>query len=94
VRELKNVLERVLILNPQTNRIERRHLPMLVHRKRDKQNEDFSTLQQAREAYEREYILKKIDECHGNMSRAAESLGLERSHLYRKMRALGISVRE
>jgi two-component system, NtrC family, nitrogen regulation response regulator NtrX len=94
VRELKNVLERVLILNPQTNRIERRHLPMLVHRKRDKKNEDFSTLQQAREAYEREYILKKIDECHGNMSRAAESLGLERSHLYRKMRTLGISVRE
>lgn len=94
VRELKNVLERVLILNPHINRIERRHLPMLVHRKRDKHNEDFSTLQQAREAYEREYILKKIDECHGNMSRAAESLGLERSHLYRKMRALGINVRE
>ena len=94
VRELKNVLERVLILNPQTNRIERRHLPMLVHRRREKQTEDFTTLQQAREAYEREYILKKIDECHGNMSRAAESLGLERSHLYRKMRALGINMRE
>ena len=94
VRELKNVLERVLILNPQTNRIERRHLPMLMHRRREKQSEEFTTLQQAREAYEREYILKKIDECHGNMSRAAESLGLERSHLYRKMRTLGISVRE
>jgi two-component system nitrogen regulation response regulator NtrX len=94
VRELKNVLERVVILNPQIQRIERRHLPMLVHRKRDKRNEDFSTLQQAREAYEREYILRKIDECHGNMSRAAESLGLERSHLYRKMRALGIHVKE
>lgn len=94
VRELKNVLERVLIMNPQISRIERRHLPMLVHRRRDKRNEDFSTLQQAREAYEREYILKKIDECHGNMSRAAESLGLERSHLYRKMRTLGINVRE
>ncbi|HUY81559.1 MAG TPA: sigma-54 dependent transcriptional regulator [Acidobacteriaceae bacterium] len=94
VRELKNVLERVIILNPQANRIERRHLPMLVHRRREKQRENFTTLQEAREAYEREYILKKIDECHGNMSRAAESLGLERSHLYRKMRALGIHVRE
>jgi two-component system nitrogen regulation response regulator NtrX len=52
------------------------------------------TLQQARESYEREYILKKIDDCNGNMSRAAETLGLERSHLYRKMKALGISVRE
>ncbi|MGC1361138.1 MAG: helix-turn-helix domain-containing protein, partial [Silvibacterium sp.] len=94
VRELKNVLERVLILNPQVNRIERRHLPMLVHRRSSKHSEEFSTLQQAREAYEREYILKKIDECHGNMSRAAESLGLERSHLYRKMRTLNINVRE
>ncbi len=56
--------------------------------------EEFSTLQQAREAYERDYILKELDRCHGNVSRAAESLGLERSHLYRKMKALGISTHE
>ena len=92
VRELKNMIERVLILNPQVTRLERKHLPMLMHRGRA--GDEFSTLQQAREAYERDYILKKIDECHHNMSRAAESLGLERSHLYRKMRSLGISVRE
>jgi two-component system nitrogen regulation response regulator NtrX len=92
VRELKNVIERVLILNPQVPRIERRHLPMLVHRSAGRG--DFDTLQQARDAYEREYILRKIDDCSGNMSRAAETLGLERSHLYRKMKALGISVRE
>ncbi|MBT9331174.1 sigma-54-dependent transcriptional regulator [Paracidobacterium acidisoli] len=94
VRELKNIVERVVILNPQTQRIERKHLPMLVHRTATRQSTDFSTLQNAREAYEREYILRKIDDCHGNMSRAAEALGLERSHLYRKMRALGIAVRE
>ncbi|MGB6611448.1 MAG: sigma-54 dependent transcriptional regulator, partial [Acidobacteriaceae bacterium] len=92
VRELKNIIERVLILNPQAQRIERRHLPMLVHR--TGRAGDFDTLQQARDAYEREYILKKIDDCNGNMSRAAETLGLERSHLYRKMKALGISARE
>jgi two-component system, NtrC family, nitrogen regulation response regulator NtrX len=94
VRELKNVIERVLILNPQALRIERRHLPMLVYRGGGKKGEEFSTLHQAREAYERDYILKKIDDCHGNVSRAAEALGLERSHLYRKMKSLGISVRE
>jgi two-component system nitrogen regulation response regulator NtrX len=94
VRELKNVIERVLILNPQTIRIERKHLPMLVYRGNSGKNEEFSTLQQAREAYERDYILKKIDECHGNISRTAETLGLERSHLYRKMKTLGLSVRE
>src|SRR6202012_4564204 len=61
VRELKNVIERVLILNPQAHRIERRHLPMLVHRSAGRRSEEFSTLQQAREAYERDYILRKID---------------------------------
>jgi two-component system nitrogen regulation response regulator NtrX len=94
VRELKNMIERVLILNPQAIRIERKHLPMLVYRAGGKRSEEFSTLQQAREAYEREYILKKIDECRGNVSRAAEALGLERSHLYRKMKTLGIAARE
>src|SRR5271154_1464048 len=56
--------------------------------------EEFSTLLEAREAYERDFILKKLDECHGNVSRTAEALGLERSHLYRKMKALGVSVKE
>ena len=94
VRELKNVIERVLILNPRALRIERKHLPPLTHKAGTRSTEDFSSLQQARDAYEREYILKKIDEARNNVSHAAEMLGLERSHLYRKMKALGISVRE
>jgi len=57
-------------------------------------NEEFSTLLEAREAYERDYILKKLDECSGNITRTAEALGLERSHLYRKMKALGVNVKE
>jgi two-component system nitrogen regulation response regulator NtrX len=93
VRELKNVIERVLILNPRVLRIERKHLPPLTH-KAARSAEEFSTLQQARDAYEREYILKKIEEARNNVSRAAELLGLERSHLYRKMKALGIATRE
>jgi len=88
-------VERVLILNPKTPRIDRRHLPMLVQRDGSRVGrEEFSTLTEARDAYERDYILKKIDECGGNVSRAAESLGLERSHLYRKMKTLGISAKE
>ncbi len=94
VRELKNVLERVMILNPQITRIERKHLPVLVARSAGRRGEDFSSLQQAREAYERDYILRKLEDCHGNVSRAAEILGLERSHLYRKMKALGINAKE
>jgi two-component system nitrogen regulation response regulator NtrX len=94
VRELRNLVERVLILNPRALRIERKHLPPLTQRSSVRNGEDFSTLQQARDAYERDYILKKMDEAKSNVSRAAELLGLERSHLYRKMKALGISVRE
>jgi two-component system nitrogen regulation response regulator NtrX len=99
VRELRNLIERVIILNPKAQRIERKHLPMLVYREsresaKNARPEEFSTLLEAREAYERDYILKKIDECHGNVTRAAEALGLERSHLYRKMKTLGVSVKE
>ncbi len=97
VRELKNIVERMLILNPQVHRLERKHLPAPMLRAGSRPTgagEEFASLQQAREAYERDFILKKIDECHGNMSRAAEALGLERSHLYRKMRALGMVARE
>ena len=94
VRELKNVIERVLILNPRVMRIERKHLPPLTHKSGSRIHEEFSSLQQARDAYEREYILKKIEEARNNISHAAELLGLERSHLYRKMKAFGIAARE
>jgi two-component system nitrogen regulation response regulator NtrX len=94
VRELKNVIERILILNPRVIRIERKHLPPLTHKSGSRSTEEFSSLQQARDAYEREYILKKIEEARNNISHAAELLGLERSHLYRKMKALGIAARE
>jgi two-component system nitrogen regulation response regulator NtrX len=96
VRELRNVIERIVIMNPTTTRFERKHLPPLVYRDgtRRAAGVEFSTLHQVRSAYERDYILKKMDENHGNVSRTAEVLGLERSHLYRKMKTLGISVKE
>src|SRR5436309_1381711 len=96
VREIRNVIERIVIMNPTTTRFDRKHLPPLVHRDGSRRSggQEFSTLHQARAAYERDYILKKLDENHGNISRTAEVLGLERSHLYRKMKTLGIAVRE
>jgi two-component system, NtrC family, nitrogen regulation response regulator NtrX len=95
VRELRNVIERIVIMNPTTSRFERKHLPPLVYRDGSRRSgSEFMTLHQARAAYERDYILKKLDDNHGNMSRTAEVLGLERSHLYRKMKTLGIAVKE
>ena len=96
VRELRNVIERIVIMNPTTTRFDRKHLPPLVYRdgNRRASGSEFSTLHQARDAYERDYILKKLDENHGNVSRTSEVLGLERSHLYRKMKTLGITTKE
>ncbi len=95
VRELRNVIERLVIMNPNAAKLDRKHLPPLVYREGSRRNSpEYSSLHQARSAYERDYILKKLDENHGNISRTAEVLGLERSHMYRKMKTLGISVKE
>jgi two-component system nitrogen regulation response regulator NtrX len=95
VRELRNVMERIVIMNPTAFKLDRKHLPPLVYRDGSRRPlGEASTLHQARAAYERDYILKKLDENHGNVSRTAEVLGLERSHLYRKMKSLAIAVKE
>jgi two-component system nitrogen regulation response regulator NtrX len=96
VRELRNLIERLVIMVP-GERIERRHLPHALQRDGARANSPtaaggFFSLQQARAAYERDYILRKLEESRGNVSRAAEALGLERSHLYRKMKSLGIAA--
>ena len=100
VRELRNLMERIVILNPQS-RIDARHIPLRGGGgggrgggAADGLPLRYGSLQDVREAAEREYILKKLEEANGNVSRAADLLGLERSNLYRKMRSLGIAPRE
>src|SRR5256886_881204 len=94
VRELRNLIERIVILNPQV-RVDARHIPLAGSRKPvDRPLDRFGSLQEVREAAEREYILKKLDETNGNVTRTAELLGLERSNLYRKMKTLGIGPKE
>jgi two-component system nitrogen regulation response regulator NtrX len=95
VRELRNLMERIVIMNPQTG-IDARHIPLDRSRRAvfDRPMERFGSLQEVREAAERDYIFKKLEEAKGNVTRAAELLGLERSHLYRKMKALGIAPKE
>jgi len=93
VRELKNLIERIVILNPQI-RVDARHIPLNARRPTASPVERFGSLQEVREAAERDYILKKLEETHGNVSRTAELLGLERSNLYRKMKTLGIGQGE
>jgi two-component system nitrogen regulation response regulator NtrX len=75
-------------------KIESRHLPSVVLQKGNMPLEDVSdsrSLSEARLAFDREYILKKLEENNGNISRTAEALGIERSHLYRKLKSLRIN---
>lgn len=51
-------------------------------------------LREAREAFEKEYLIRHLEKCHGNVSRLAERVGMERTHLYRKMRALGVTPKK
>ncbi|HVN80992.1 MAG TPA: sigma-54 dependent transcriptional regulator [Terriglobia bacterium] len=94
VRELKNLVERLVIMTPST-RIEARHLPSIVLQKGAtpfvEDPSEARSLSEARLAFDRDYILKKLEENNRNISRTAEALGIERSHLYRKMRSLKIS---
>jgi two-component system nitrogen regulation response regulator NtrX len=95
VRELRNLIERIVILNPQV-RVDARHIPVNVTRRTVATRPPGGTgsLQEVREAAEREYIQKKLEEANGNVTRTAELLGLERSNLYRKMKTLGIAPKE
>lgn len=91
VRELRNLVERLLIMVP-GEEVTPADLPMKLS-----QAEVFwpgrpLPLKQAREAFEREYIARVLRACEQNMSQAARVLGLERSHLYRKLKALGLKV--
>jgi len=96
VRELKNLMERLFIMSPRSE-IAADDLPPSI---RDGGRavealpplSSMGTLREARREFEREYILHKIEEHNGNISKTAEAIGIERSHLYRKMRGYGIEV--
>jgi two-component system nitrogen regulation response regulator NtrX len=93
VRELRNVIERLMIMVP-GDVITAQALAFLggaVKPAPAEPAEDFRQLHDARDAFERDYILKVLARQQGNISRTAEALGVERSNLYRKMRTLGIA---
>jgi two-component system nitrogen regulation response regulator NtrX len=93
VRELRNVIERLLIMVP-GDTIAVDHLTFLegvAHPDSAAANGPVLPLHEARERFERDYILRTLAEQQGNISRTAEVLDVERSNLYRKMRAFGIA---
>lgn len=92
VRELRNIMERIVIMTHQT-RIDIYDLPESILNRtlfQHQEQEQEPSLQGARERFEREFILQKLIEHKGSVSRAAQALQIERSNLYRKIRQLGI----
>ncbi|AYE86396.1 MAG: sigma-54 dependent transcriptional regulator [Sulfitobacter sp.] len=96
VRQLKNLVERVLILGDGTGPIEARELPGEEENGGDEGRVVLSgalatlPLREAREAFEREYLLTQINRFGGNISRTANFVGMERSALHRKLKSLGV----
>jgi len=96
VRQLKNLVERVLILGDGTGPIEARELPGEDDKGEDDGRVVLSgalatlPLREAREAFEREYLLTQINRFGGNISRTANFVGMERSALHRKLKSLGV----
>jgi two-component system, NtrC family, nitrogen regulation response regulator NtrX len=93
VRELRNVIERLMIMVP-GDTVGLQDLAFLdggTLSSADTPEAPALPLHEARDRFEREYILRALAAQQGNISRTAEVLGVERSNLYRKMRAFGIA---
>ncbi|WP_414897641.1 sigma-54-dependent transcriptional regulator [Rhodovulum sp. YEN HP10] len=96
VRQLKNVIERVLILGEGTDPILATELPMQAEGPAEEGRIVLAgalatlPLREARELFEREYLLTQINRFGGNISRTANFVGMERSALHRKLKSLGV----
>ena len=99
IRELKNFVERVTIMaegeliNPDTVR---RYLTLHEERERDEAYRGFEAMKltEARDEFEREFLLRKLQELGGNISRASEALGITPSNLHNKIKKYGINVKD
>jgi two-component system nitrogen regulation response regulator NtrX len=90
VRELRNTIERVIILS-NGEKISADDLPKFNESDEPPASSfRFPSFKDATDAYQREFIIHKLREFDGNVTRAAESMGVDRTHLYRKMRDLKI----
>lgn len=94
IRQLKNIIERILILGPDKGDVTTKELPAS-----DDDNAAASIvsgnmatlpLREARELFEREYLMTQINRFGGNISRTAAFVGMERSALHRKLKSLGV----
>jgi len=97
VRELKNIIERMIILTP-SNEITVKDIPSLNIKEESEvafgaQALTGDSLKDAKMDFERQFILKKLEENEGNISKTAEAIGLERSNLHKKLKSLKVAAK-
>ncbi len=96
VRQLRNMVERVLIMGPDEGPVEASELPEIEEGSSDPERVVLSgslatlPLREAREFFEREYLMTQINRFGGNISRTATFVGMERSALHRKLKSLSV----
>jgi two-component system nitrogen regulation response regulator NtrX len=97
IRELRNLIQRLLVLGGDgevsVSEVEEalQQSPSQSAGSGDSHPPFFDLpLREAREQFEREYLIYKLKEAGGSVGKLAESVGMERTHLYRKLRALGV----
>ncbi|WP_118132600.1 sigma-54 dependent transcriptional regulator [Oceanicella sp. SM1341] len=97
VRQLRNLIERLLILGPEKGPIQVSELPREAAARPGENGSDSLMLdlvslplREAREVFEREYLVAQINRFSGNISRTASFVGMERSALHRKLKSLNV----
>jgi two-component system nitrogen regulation response regulator NtrX len=98
VRELKNIIERLIILTP-SNEITIKDIPLLNIKAEEEKTPGLDnivtdSLKDAKIDFERKFILKKLEENEGNISKTAEAIGLERSNLHKKIKSLKVVTKD
>jgi DNA-binding NtrC family response regulator len=98
IRELKNLVQRLLILGNETS-IDASEIEMMLDSKQKKSDKtvgfDFNIpLREARENFEKSYIEHQMAKFNYSVSQVSANIGIERTHLYRKLRALGIDPKQ
>ncbi|MCG9874260.1 MAG: sigma-54 dependent transcriptional regulator [Leptospiraceae bacterium] len=92
IRELKNVIERLSIMVPNENIRSQDVIESLVGFKKANEMVAKGDLKSAKDEFERQYIFKTLQNCEGNVTKASKVLGIERTHLYRKLKNLNIPI--
>jgi two-component system, NtrC family, nitrogen regulation response regulator NtrX len=89
IRELRNMIERLVIMTP-SNTITAKNIMVMSASRSD--YFVFNTLKEARDSFEKDFIIKKLEENNWNISKTAEILEIERSNLHRKIKAYDIKT--